>query len=221
VLLTDSPFGNPVAPKVVGVFVAVIWYENAVPTVPLAAVALVIAGAPAAIVSVRVAWPVPLPLVALNVTVEVPAAVGVPEINPLVPFTDSPAGNPVAPKLVGVFVAVIWYESAVPTVPFAVVALVMLGVDDTVKFTPLLATPPTVTTTLPDVAPLGTDVAMLVALQVVTVAAVPLNLTVLVPCEDPKFVPVIVTGVPTDPDVVETPIMVGVPATLFSTKYSE
>jgi hypothetical protein len=40
---------------------------------------------------------VPLPLVALNVTVEVPAAVGVPEISPLVLLTDNPAGNPVAP----------------------------------------------------------------------------------------------------------------------------
>jgi hypothetical protein len=127
VLLTDNPPGNPVAPKLVGVFVAVIWYENAVPTVPLAVVALVITGAATAIVSVNVALPVPLPFVALNVTVEVPAAVGVPEINPLVLLTDNPPGNPVAPKLVGVFVAVIWYENAVPTVPLAVVALVITG----------------------------------------------------------------------------------------------
>jgi len=64
-------------------------------------------GAAAAIVSVRVALPLPPPLVAVSVTVEVPAAVGVPEINPLVLLTDNPPGNPVAPKLVGVFVAVI------------------------------------------------------------------------------------------------------------------
>jgi hypothetical protein len=50
-----------------------------------------------ATVSVSVALPVPLPLVALNVTVGVPAAVGVPEINPEVLLTVSPAGNPVAP----------------------------------------------------------------------------------------------------------------------------
>jgi hypothetical protein len=93
----------------------------------------------------------------------------------------------------------------------------MLGVDDTVKFTPLVATPPTVTSTLPVVAPVGTDVAMLVALQVVTVAAVPLNVTVLVPCEDPKFVPVIVTGVPTGPDVVDSLVMDDVPAMVFRT----
>ena len=35
----------------------------------------------------------------------------------------------------------------------------------TVKTTPLLATPPTVTTTLPVVAPVGTATTMLVALQ--------------------------------------------------------
>jgi hypothetical protein len=67
----------------------------------------VITGAATAIVSIRVAWPAPLALVALSVTVEVPAAAGVPEIIPLVLLTDRPAGNPVAPKLVGVFVAVI------------------------------------------------------------------------------------------------------------------
>jgi len=35
-------------------------------------------------------------LVALRVTVELPAAVGVPEIRPEVVFTDKPAGKPVA-----------------------------------------------------------------------------------------------------------------------------
>jgi hypothetical protein len=48
-------------------------------------------------VNVRVAWPVPVLFVALSVTVEFAAVVGVPEINPLVVFTDSPVGNPVAP----------------------------------------------------------------------------------------------------------------------------
>jgi len=71
----------------------------------------------------------------------------------------------------------------------------------TVKFTPLLATPPTVTTIFPVVAPTGTATVMLVPLQFVGVPAVPLNLTVLVPCVAPKFVPVTFTAVPTDPDV--------------------
>ena len=48
-------------------------------------------------VSVKVAFPVPPLLVALSVTVEVPAVVGVPEINPLLLLTARPAGNPVAP----------------------------------------------------------------------------------------------------------------------------
>ena len=42
-------------------------------------------------------------------------------------LTDKPAGKPVAPKLVGELVAAIWYEKATPTVPLAVVALVITG----------------------------------------------------------------------------------------------
>jgi hypothetical protein len=59
--------------------------------------ALVITGAAGATVRVSVPVPEPAPFVALSVTVEVPAAVGVPEINPVPLLTDSPAGNPVAP----------------------------------------------------------------------------------------------------------------------------
>lgn len=76
--------------------------------------------------------------------------------------------------------------------------------------TPLLATPDTVTTTLPVVAPAGTVTTMLVALQLVTtVTAVPLNVTVLVPCVAPKFVPVIVMEVPTAPELWLRPLIVG------------
>jgi hypothetical protein len=70
----------------------------------------------------------------------------------------------------------------------------------TVKLTPLLATPPTVTTTFPVVAPAGTCATMLPALQLVAVAVTPLNFTVLVPCVAPKFAPLIVTDAPTKPD---------------------
>ena len=49
------------------------------------------------IVNVRVALPVPILLVALRETVEVPADVGVPEINPVPVLITRPAGNPVAP----------------------------------------------------------------------------------------------------------------------------
>ena len=59
-------------------------------------------------VRASVAEPVPAALVALSVTLKLPAAVGVPEIRPVVVLTDSPGGNPVALKLVGLLVAVIW-----------------------------------------------------------------------------------------------------------------
>jgi hypothetical protein len=55
---------------------------------------------------------------------------------------------------------------------------------------------------------------MLVALQLVAVAAVPLNFTVLVPWVAPKFVPVIVTDAPTAPDVGERLVILGVPSTV-------
>jgi hypothetical protein len=42
---------------------------------------------------------------------------------------------------------------------------------------------------------------MLVALQLVGVAVVPLNFTVLVPCVAPKFAPAIVTDAPTNPEL--------------------
>src|SRR5713226_4215846 len=88
-----------------------------------------------------------------------------------------------------------------PTNPEVGFKLVMLGAGAvTVKLPPLLATPPTVTTTLPVVAPAGTGTTTLVALQLVGTAATPLNFTVLVPCVAPKFAPAIVTGVPTTPD---------------------
>ena len=59
------------------------------------------------IVKVRVAVPVPPLFVALSVTLDAPAAVGVPAIKPVVVLTARPAGNPVAFELVGLFVAAI------------------------------------------------------------------------------------------------------------------
>jgi len=59
---------------------------------------------------------------------------------------------------------------------------VILGVGRTVNATPALATPLTVTTTLPVLALAGTAATMEVALQpVIVVAAVPLKVTELVP----------------------------------------
>jgi len=110
----------------------------------------------------------------------------------------------VAPKFAPAIV------TELPTAPDAGLTLVMLGAGTvTVKLTPLLATPPTVTTTLPVVAPAGTGTTMLVALQLVGAAAVPLNFTVLAPCVAPKYVPVIVTDVPATPDVGFRLVMLG------------
>ena len=95
-----------------------------------------------------------------------------------------------------------------PTGPEVGERLVMLGTV-TVKFTALLAVPPTVTTTFPVVAPLGTGTTMLVALQLVGFAATPLKLTVLAPIDVPKLVPAIVTDWPTGPEVGNRLVMLG------------
>ena len=115
----------------------------------------------------------------------------------------------VEPKFVPVIV------TDVPTAPEVGDRLVMLGVASTVKLTPLLAAPDTVTTTLPVVAPVGTVTTIDVALQlVIAVAVVVLNFTVLVPCVALKFVPVIVTDAPTAPDVSDRLVMLGVGTTV-------
>jgi hypothetical protein len=111
----------------------------------------------------------------------------------------------VAPKFAPLIV------TDVPTAPDVGFRLVMLGGGGavTVKFIPLLGTPPTVTTTFPAEAPLGTGATMLVAPQLVAVAVVPLKATVLAPCVAPKFAPLIITDVPTAPDVGFRLVMLG------------
>ena len=64
--------------------------------------------------------------------------------------------------------------------------------NPTVKEAGLLATPFTVTTTFPVVAPIGTAVTMLVEFQLTGVPPTPLKVSVLVPCVEPKLVPVII-----------------------------
>lgn len=110
---------------------------------------------------------------------------------------------PVDPKFVPVIV------TEAPSAPDVRERLVMFGAGTTVKMMPLLPMLETVTITFPVVAPEGTVVTMLVVVHVVTVAAVPLNFTVLVPCGDPKFVPVIVTDAPTAPEVADKLVIVG------------
>ena len=97
----------------------------------------------------------------------------------------------------------------IPTTPEDGESPLIAGGWITVNSDPLLLFPPTITTTLPVVAPVGTGTTIDVALQLVGVALVPLNVTVLVPCVDPKFVPVIVTEVPTGPEVGDKLLMLG------------
>jgi hypothetical protein len=114
----------------------------------------------------------------------------------------------VAPK----FVPVIVIDA--PTAPEVGDRPLMTGEGITAKLLPALAAPPTVTTTFPVVTPAGTEVTTLVALQLVGVAAVPLKLTVLVPCVTPKFVPVIVIEAPTAPEVGDRLVMLGAVTTV-------
>jgi len=82
-----------------------------------------------------------------------------------------------------------------------------------VNDTPALASPLTVTTTLPVVAPAGTGAAIEVALQLTGVAAVPLNVTVLVRWVEPKLLPAMVTDVPTAPELGDKSLMLGTAST--------
>src|SRR5207253_1915167 len=113
-----------------------------------------------------------------------------------------------APKFVPVIV------TEVPPSPEVTDRFVILGAGTTVKLTPLLAARPTAATTFPVVAADGTGTSMLVALQLVGVPAAPLNVTVLEPCVAPKFVPVMVTGVPSAPEVTDKFVILGVGTTV-------
>ena len=114
----------------------------------------------------------------------------------------------VAPKFVPVIV------TKVPILPDDGERLVIFGVGGTVNPTGLLAPPPTVTITLPVVAPAGTVTVIVVVFQVVGVAVVPLNVTELVPWVAPKFAPVMLTVTPTAPEVGFRLVMLGVGSTV-------
>ena len=75
---------------------------------PLATRELVMTGVAGLIVTVRFWFPVPSAFVALMVPLNVPAVVGVPENNPVVPVKPTPGIDTVVLKLVGLLVAVIW-----------------------------------------------------------------------------------------------------------------
>jgi hypothetical protein len=115
---------------------------------------------------------------------------GIPlKVTVLVPWVD--------PKFVPVIV------TDAPTAPVFVERPLIVGVKRTVNGEPALAIPLTVTTTLPvPVAFDGIVATICVLLQLVIEAAivVPGKVTVLVPCVEPKFVPVMVIEEPTVPE---------------------
>ena len=140
-------------------------------------------------------------------TIEV--ALQLPIVVAVVPLNCTVLVPCVEPKFVPVIV------TDAPIAPDVGDRLVMLGADTIVNDDPLLAILLTVTTTLPVVAPVGTVATIEVALQLpIVVAVVPLNFTVLVPCVEPKFVPVIVTDAPTAPEVGDKLVMLGVGSTV-------
>jgi hypothetical protein len=96
---------------------------------------------------------------------------------------------------------------AVPAKPLSGDRPAMLGATE--KLTPLLDTTPTVTTTFPVSAAAGTGTTMLAELQLVGVAAVPLNVTVLDAWVEPKLDPPMVTDVPVGPDDGESVLIAG------------
>jgi hypothetical protein len=100
-----------------------------------------------------------------------------------------------------------------PTAPVFGVNDVMLGAPVTVNVTPLLDRPETVTTTFPVVALVGTVAVMLEAPQLVVVAVIPLNLTVLdPPLVAPKFDPAITMEDPTAPVLGVSDVILGAAA---------
>jgi hypothetical protein len=130
---------------------------------------------------------------------------------PLVTFGGTVTGIDVALQFVGVTATPLKVTVLVPCVepkftpvivtgepigPDAGEMLLIVGVIETVNGNPLLDIPLTVTTTLPDVAVSGTGTEILVEVQLVGAAVVPLKVTVLAPCEDPKFAPPMVTDAP-------------------------
>jgi len=96
----------------------------------------------------------------------VTTAVDEPNITELVPWVE--------PKLAPLIV------TGVPAGPEVGERLLMLGVI--VKKMPLLERPRAVTTTLPLVAPFGTNVEILVSVQLITGSDVPLSVIVPLPC---------------------------------------
>jgi hypothetical protein len=122
------------------------------------------------------------------------------------------AGNPLKRTTLDPWLAPkFWPEivTGAPAAPVVRESAVMLGPGATVKVTLLLLIPPAETTTGPVVAPAGTGTMMLLSLQLNGVAAVPLKVTLPLPCGMPNPEPLIVTCEFTPPLAGETPLIAG------------
>jgi len=104
-VFTVSPEGNPLAPKLVGLLLAVMVYGNATPCLPLAVRELVMTGVAGLIVTVSALVPVPPAFVAVMLPLNGPAVVGVPENAPVALLKLTPGIDTGVPKLVGLLVA--------------------------------------------------------------------------------------------------------------------
>jgi hypothetical protein len=177
---------------------------------------LVIAGVlPTVITSVALALLQEVaPLLAVIVTLVVPAVVGVPEITPVLVLTLTPGGSGVALKLVGLLVAEIVYEKATPTVAHTVSGLVITGVlvivnvcvlDVAWQLTTVIEAVPAAA-----IREAGTVAVSCVEETTVVASAVPFHFTVE---PETKFVPFTVKVNPAPPGVAQvglSELMVGV-----------
>jgi hypothetical protein len=184
-----------------------------VPTAPLVGVKLAIEGGTIMIKSVALVATCPLtskvifPVVApVGTEVTMLVGVGVPIIGATVPLNFTMLLEVVVLKFVPVIVTV------APTIPLAGVKLAIVGGTIMIKSVALVATCPLTSKVIfPVVAPVGTKVTMLVDVGVPIIGAtVPLNFTMLLVAAVLKFVPVIVTFVPTSPLVGVKLAIVGV-----------
>ncbi len=139
----------------------------------------------------------------------------------VVPEHPAPERTQLTPALALLFCTSFCTNALNPTPPpieiVGAMGMTLTEIGVNVNCNPLLAIPATVKTTLPVVAPTGTRTTMALTFQLVGVAIVPLNETVLVPCADPKFVPEIVTIVLGEPEAGLRPVMTGVGRTVNPT----
>jgi len=121
-------------------------------------------------------------------------AVGIPTMEAILPLNRTILFAAV------VLNSVPWIVTEVPAVPLRGKKLEMASIDITVKSETLVAKCPSASTViLPDVAPAGTVVKMLVPVAPSMIAIFPLNFTMLLKALVLKFVPWIVTEVPAGP----------------------